>query len=530
MSNTNTTTQKELHAWLVKADDLHLKGRLDEAEALYRKILAADPRHAQALHLLGVLSHQRGNPMAAVDLIGRAISVSAQTPDFYVNRGVALLAVGMPDAAIEHFRAALKLRPDLPQAYLNLGVAQGKQGKLSEAADSYRQAIKLAPGLAQAHFNLGAVLESQGNRDAAADSFRQATQLQPGRCDAYYLLTRSRGMSKDGAQVAREIHDVLERRNIDEKNASFCHFALGKIYDDIGDYAKAFEHYQRANALEHKRVSFDRAEHSARVDWIIQTFGAEFFASRRELGSTSARPILIVGMPRSGTTLIEQIVSCHSRVYGAGELEFWDLEAAGLGRAGVAALTREQVNALAERYLSYLGNLAGSAEIVTDKMPHNFLHLGLVHLAFPHAKIVNCLRNPADICLSIYFHKFTATHAYANDLENLAFYYREYHRLMEHWRRVLPPEILQEVRYESLVTDQETVSRALIESLGLEWEDRCLDFHRSQRVVRTPSEWQVRQPIYRHSVARWKNYLPYIAPLLPLAAEYDRDVLMPLPN
>jgi tetratricopeptide (TPR) repeat protein len=512
----------QIKAWLTRANDLHLQGQWDQAEALYRQVLSSQPGHPDALHLLGLLMHQRGNHKAAIDLIGRAIAINDRSPSYFVNRGVALLAAGMADAAIEHFQAALRLRPDLAQAYLNLGNALRSQKRFPEAADSYRQAIEFSPSLAEAYFNLGIVLQEQGDFDGAANNFRETARMQPRRCDAYFHLSKCMNMTGTGGQVAREIHGLLEMNGIDDAGAAYCHFALGKIYDDLGEYANAFRHYALANELEHKYASFDRAQHSRLVDWTISTFTAEFFAARRDYGSASRRPILIVGMPRSGTTLMEQIVSSHSGVHGGGELDFWLEQGSKFIPPGHEEMTLQQVRAVGAGYLANLERLSGSAEFVTDKMPHNFLRLGLIHLAFPQAKIIHCMRNPADICLSIFFNKFTRMHGYATSMDDLAFYYREYLRLMQHWRSVLPAATLLEVRYEKLVTDQENESRRLIESLGLAWEDQCLDFYRNRRVINTPSKWQARQPIYKHSLARWKNYLPYIPALVPLAEEYER--------
>jgi hypothetical protein len=328
-------------------------------------------------------------------------------------------------------------------------------------------------------------------------------------------------MANDGGKLVQEIGSVLARRDLDEAGAIACHFALGKICDDQRDFATAFRHYDAANRLERRHARFDRAAHARAVDAAIKTFTTDFFASRAALGSASSRPVFIIGMPRSGTTLVEQILARHSRVFGAGELEFWMRQYARLGVSSIVQLDRDRSSALAAAYLAELEGLDASADFVTDKMPHNFLCLGLVHLVFPSARIVHCRRNPVDTCLSIYFQKFTRAHGYASDLDDLAFYYREYLRLMDHWRAVLPSAILHEVRYEDLVTHQEATSRALLAELEWTWEDRCLDFHSSDRRVATPSDWQVRQPIYRDSLDRWRRYAPYIAPLLPLADDYE---------
>ena len=294
--------------------------------------------------------------------------------------------------------------------------------------------------------------------------------------------------------------------------------------DDLGNYDDAFSHYRQGNDLEQRQANFDRDQHRQLVDWMIATFTAEFFAAHKDVGITNDKPVSIVGMPRSGTTLTEQIVASHSKVHGGGEIDYWLEHGETFCPPNGQDLSQGPVRELARVYLDSIESVAGSAMYFTDKMPYNFLRIGLIRLAMPGAKFIHCMRNPADICLSIYFNKFTQRHGYATSLDDLAFYYREYLRLMEHWRQVLPETSLHEMHYESLVAMQESESRRLIDFLGLEWESQVLEYHRNTRAVSTPSKWQVRQPIYKSSVARWKRYLPHIGPLAPLAEAYEQSV------
>jgi hypothetical protein len=282
----------------------------------------------------------------------------------------------------------------------------------------------------------------------------------------------------------------------------------------------AFEHFRQANEL--SGAAFDSKRGVAATDRLIDTFSADFLAGRSGFGDPSERPIFIVGMPRSGTTLTEQIVASHPKICGAGELEtMFHMVDAVPGLAGankrypecVRDLTQASARDLARRYLVELNRYSRTAVRITDKMPHNFDKLGLISLMFPRARIIHCRRDPIDTCLSCFMHEFHKQHTYNCDLASLGLYYREYERLMAHWRTALPIALF-ELRYEDLVADQEAVSRALIEFCGLPWDDRCLEFHRADRSVQTPSAWQVRQPIYTKSVERWRKYQRHLGPLI----------------
>ena len=300
---------------------------------------------------------------------------------------------------------------------------------------------------------------------------------------------------------------------------------MGKFCDDTQDYDQAFAHYRRANELK-KRFGqpFDRDNQQKMVDALVQYFTPEVTHCHWPGASDSERPLLIVGMPRSGTSLTEQIIASHPDTFGAGELRFW-------GKAGsehklatfAAQFDKAPLAEIAQAYLAELDGYSKDALRVVDKMPSNFLKVGLIHAVFPNARILHTMRNPVDTCLSIYFQNFNLGHTYASDLEDLAVYYRQYHRLMAHWRAVLPKEVFLELPYEQLVEDQEGWSRKIIEFIGLPWDERCLEFYKTDRKVGTASNWQARQPIYKTSKERWRNYAPYVEPLLPLLELYDPE-------
>ena len=296
-------------------------------------------------------------------------------------------------------------------------------------------------------------------------------------------------------------------------------YALGKYFDDTGSFEDAFSQYRQANELSKRyRAEYDGAKLTERVGRIMHLCDADFLRHTREYASQSELPVFIIGMPRSGTSLAEQILASHPAVLGAGEIRFWDkafekLEAAARAPAELAAT----VPAVRHAYLERLGDQAGGPRRIIDKMPANFLYAGLIHAVFPRARIIHMRRQPLDTCLSIYFQNFFNVSVYANDLKSLAHYYGEYLRICEYWRSVLPPTAFLEVPYEALIEDQEGWSRRMVEFLGLPWDPRCLDFHNTERVVITASRWQVRQRLNAASIGRWRNYATHLAPLAHLA-------------
>ncbi len=294
-------------------------------------------------------------------------------------------------------------------------------------------------------------------------------------------------------------------------------FALGDLHDDLGEYDAAFRHYQSANRA--RPEPFDSAAHQAQVEAIRATAGRSLLDRPRPTADSAPIPIFIVGMPRSGTSLIEQILASHPEVHGGGELPYLGEQVDALCQATASpypqCLVRAdagQLEELGRKYRQQLRELAKARPFATDKLPHNFFYLGLIRAAIPNARIIHCLRDPLDTCLSIYFHNFNSNHPYARDLASLGQYYQGYLSLMEHWR-ALPGIDMYDVRYEDLIHDQEPITRALLEYCGLDWDDACLEFHKSKRIVNTPSYDQVRKPIYKRAAGRWQNYAQHLEPL-----------------
>ncbi|RMD70257.1 MAG: sulfotransferase family protein, partial [Gammaproteobacteria bacterium] len=451
-----------------------------------------------------------------------ALSLMPDYPEALNNLGSACLAKDRYDLTIQYCGQALALKPDYPEAHSNIASAYYHQEQIDKALEHAQRAIELKPDHALAHHTLGQIKLSQGEVDEAVAIFEKAAELghgdQEGFVMAYCSLASTRRFASRDDPLVQKIQELLESPKLTEKQKANLHFALGKVLDDVGAYEEAFKHYAEGNRL--SPHAFDPKAHREHVDRIIRVFDRGFFEARRGWGVEDELPVFIVGMPRSGTTLTEQILSSHPQVHGAGELEDLVKMALGLegqtGEAfpeGVARLEAEQVQALALGHLQRLRAKGGEALRVTDKMPSNFMRLGLIALLFPKAKIIHCMRHPLDTCLSCYFQNFKeGAQPFAYDLEHLGSVYKDYQRLMAHWKEVLPLPIF-EVAYERLVEDTEGVSRAMVEFVGLPWDEACLAYRKNKRPVRTASIWQVRQPIYKRSLARWQRYEPFIAPL-----------------
>ena len=639
----------------------HQAGDLAEAERLYRRALTSDPRHADSLHLLGLVCARTGRADDAIALIGEAVRLR---PDFdlaHYNLGNVLSRVGRAEEAVQAYRRAVAIRPDTPTVLVNLGAALRGLGRSAEAVEAYRRALARDPRSAAAHYNLGVALQDLGRDEDAAQAFRHAVSLQPGDADAWanlgaVLLSLGRTGEAAAAQRRRlalepesaEAHAALaaallslgrideavefskravdlrpeemgahlllgnglreqghaaeaieayqravaldpgaagpwvnlaiglqERGDADEAAAAIdraldidpasaaawsvrgglktfgagdtdidrlrellaaspegaghaedrieLEFTLGKAFMDLGDADAAFGHLNSANRLRRARLSYDVRQDVAQFEQIARSLDAPRLASLAGGGHSSDAPVFILGMPRSGTTLVEQILASHPLVHGAGELT--TLEEILIDRLGeslspieravrMADLTPDDLAAMGAGYTSKLTPQAPHARRVTDKMPANFRLAGLIRLILPNARIIHCRRDPRDTGLSCYARKFSRGQDFTYDLRDFGLYYRAYETLMAHWRALMPADRFIDVAYEEVVADLETQARRLIAFLGLDWDEACLGFHQTRRPIRTASVHQVRQPLYRSSLARWKAYEAHLGPLI----------------
>jgi tetratricopeptide (TPR) repeat protein len=493
----STRAQMNVNNQLKKAIQYHKSGQLKNAEEVYQKILKTNPNHALTLHMSGLMAHQLDDNDKAVRLLSRAI----------------------------------ENEPDIAMYHNNLGLAFEGQQKLDEAISCYLRALQLDPECYEAYTNMGNVLMAQGKLREAISSYKSALRINASYAEALVNLVNTQRVSNSDTKELLQLAESLIQQELSEDDSIRVYFSLGKLCDVSGMFERGFEYFRLGNALKRGKVDFNMDAHKEFISRMVETFSYDFVSERQSWGCDSEAPVFVFGMPRSGTTLVEQIIASHPNAFGAGELQFFVqaenklpamLELGENYPECVNWIHRGIAKDIGELYVKQLKKLSGLSvkhSRITDKNPFNFLHLGLISLLLPKARFIHCKRHPLDTCLSIYFHLFTTYNYFAYDLAELGAYYREYRRLMNHWSNVLPQKIL-ELEYEELVRSQEMVSRRLIEYCGLEWDPACLRYYDNDRPVLTATNWQVRQPIYNSSCDRWQNYDQFLNALKDLVADF----------
>ncbi len=510
---------------------LEAMGRLEDAIPCFRRSCELAPEQAELNNNLGAALHAQGEFEEAEQHLLAAAKIDPSVSNVPYNLSRLYLDQGKLDPAMSAACRAIEINPRYPDYYITLGAVQRATGDLESSLNSLRGAVAIDPAHAMALNDMGVCLLVLGRFDEAESSFRRALDAEPRLAIAHENLARARRFGDDDRKQIEFVEVLASAANQTEEGQTHLHFALGKMLDDIGEHERAFKHFQTGNALEHKRMRFDADAGRSFVERSRATFDAAFVEEKIALGNSSDMPIFIVGMLRSGTTLVEQILASHPAIHAGGELEYFRSLARQLPeRLGdgqpypdcLKTLDAETVDAVSTGYIERLRKHMGEAKRFTDKNPLNFEHLGLIMSAFPNARVIHCRRDPMDLCLSIYFQHFSERHDFAYSFADIAEYHRRYDQLMAHWHSVFPGRI-HDLQYEALVTDLEPVSRALFTYLGLEWDESCLEFHRTVRPVGTASHWQVRQPVYTRSVERWRHYEPYLEELRAvLASQQDR--------
>jgi tetratricopeptide (TPR) repeat protein len=519
-NTTDGAARSEIGPLLAEGGFLQAQGHLARAAECYRKVLSIHPNHPDALQLLGAIALSAADVDGAIALLKRAIAGKPTDAAARCNLANAFLQKHDIAEAEKQLRRALKLAPAHIAARCLQADCKAASGEPQRAREIYEDALKEAPENPQALIGCAHLCTTLGDIAAARTLYGRALALPRARPIALAGLASS-GTFKDDSPEAVEIGRYLRASGLAASEYMALHYAAGKIADDAGRHEEAIVHYSEAK--KYVGLDFDIAAHLQIIAKLKAVFTPEFFAARRLWGDPSERPVFIVGMPRSGTTLTEQVISNHSDTAGADELaEIWNIAGSlGFSSKGVdafakrvTALTSPQAKCLARDYLSVLNRISDTALRVTDKMPHNFLYLGLIRLLFPNARIIHCRRDPLDTCASCFTtHLQTRSHPYTADLKTLGEYYRSYVELMNHWRRVLPGSIF-DSDYETLIAAPEEQSRKLLEFVGLAWDPAVLLTHESARPVRTASRLQVRQPLYSTSVGRWRRYEKHLGPLI----------------
>jgi tetratricopeptide (TPR) repeat protein len=496
---------------------LREQGRLAEAKACYAEALRLNPNLAMTYSNIGQAVQEENKLHDAVTWYQKALQLDPESARIHCNLGSALNEQEKYAHAVAAYQHALQIDPQHAEAHHGLGAVLQDQGDFPEALARYREALRLKPDFAAAHGSLGTALEQLGDLDAALPCFREALRHDPGHAGAYgQMAIMLRGKLPEADRTMMQ--QLLADPHLSSSKRHALHFGLAHVCDAQGAYEEAAAHLHQANALRRAECrergqAYDPAEHTRFVDELIATFTRAYFEQVRGFGSETERPVFIVGLPRSGTTLTEQILASHSQVFGAGELRYARDTFLALPRflkseaeplACLRRLDGASAGRIAQDFLERLARLHAEARRVVDKMPDNYLYLGLLATLFPRAKLIHCRRDLRDVAVSCWMTNFKQIH-WSFDPNHIAARFRDYRRLMEHWRQVLPVPLL-EMDYEETVADLEGVARRLVAWCGLEWEPACLAFHETRRPVRTASVTQIREPIYRRSVARWKHY------------------------
>jgi tetratricopeptide (TPR) repeat protein len=484
-----------------------------EAVALYEEAIGLDPSHAEALNNLGSALSYLSRYDEAEQYFRQAMAVKPDYPVPHANLGNLLRLRSELIGAEVLLRRALKLKPTYIDARINLGYTLTHLGRLRDAKACFAKVLKSAPRNVFALHGMGQLAVLEGRFDEAESLFRRIIEVDPKMPRAWASLAGIRKMTNSDSEWLKGAEEIATS-GIDPREEANLRFAMGKYCDDVGDFSRAFQNFKRGNELLRATTQeYDRTKRSRLIDKLIRTYTQDTMLTLGAGGSSSAKPVFIVGMPRSGTSLAEQIIATHPAGSGAGELQFFDRLIFEEDRIAKGIFSEPDRLRVAEKYLGALQSHSASAARVVDKSPENCDFLGIIYSVFPNARVIYMQRDPIDTCLSCYFQQFLTSLNFTLDLSDLAHYYTEHRRIMSHWRAVLPPEFILEVPYEELVADQETWSRKMMDFIGLEWDPRCLEFHANKRQVVTASAWQVRQKVYTHAVGRRRNYEQFIGPL-----------------
>ena len=503
-------------AALVAAGAEHYRSeRFDEAVTVLVKALRKNPENIDAMRFLGMTYHRQGERLSDAEaLLRKAIRIAPDFHQAFSNLGRVLIDNDKCDEAITIYQELISLTPDDDDAYAGLGRAYAYNGDTSAAAEAYRKSIKLNPDVPAIHMALAHMLKTLGEQADALTHYRDAIRLKPDLGESYWSMANLKTCRFEQYEIDA-MEEQLQSSELSDRARVTFEFALGKAYEDKKDYSEAWSHYHSGNQAQRGQVDYDPVRHEVELQRIKKVFHSDFAAAHATSGCQEPGPIFIVGLPRSGSTLVEQILASHSQIEGTAELPNIAVIANGTGRyrhdglsypETAAILSPRDFAAYGKDYLKQVAHhrVEGTPFFI-DKMPNNFMHVGWIKLTLPNARIINTRRHPVDSCLGAYKQLFAKGQEFTYDLFELAEYYRVYIDLMDHWHEVFPGEIF-DIHYEDNVTNLESQVRALLDFCGLPFEEQCLRFHETKRAVKTASSEQVRQPIYKSALGLWKKY------------------------
>jgi len=490
---------------------LALKDRDDLEGAIesYKQAIKIKPDYAESYNNMGLALNDKGDLEAAIDSFKKALKIKPDYAETYNNMGIALKNNGDLDAAIASYKKAIKINPEYADAYNNMGLALNDKGDSETAIDSYNEAIKIKPDYADAYHNMGVVLQNKGDSEAAIDSYNEAMKIKPNFSECHRNIS-SLIIYKEHDEHFVKMQSLYLDPSITDKQRCNLSFALSKASEDLNEIGHSFSYLKIGNELRKKILSYGIEQDETLFSQLKKSYPSIAKKSLQSPAKTSElKPIFILGMPRSGTTLVEQIVSSHSGVTGAGELNYAHRFGQSIAKGLIKPSTKIILD-FRQRYIVALKKSSDGRSIVTDKMPHNFQYLGLIFSAFPDAKVVHVNRDPAATCWSNYKHYFATTGlGYCYDLADIVTYYGLYKDLMQFWQEHYGDRIYN-LNYDNFTIDQDHQTRKLIQYLGLEWEDGCLSPQSNKRSVRTVSNQQVRQKLYQGSSLQWRKFEPYL--------------------
>jgi len=508
-------------------------GRNQDAINHFQLALSQDPNFDECRFNLAHTLVDLKDYDAALNHYQQLLKSQPENPDILFRQGIAQALAGQTGKAVVSYEAALQGDPNMIEARLNLGQIY-LTTKPKRSHSWFSSVLNIDPDHAQAHYWLGVQAQTMGRFEQATASFQEAIKIQPEFSNAWYRLSLNRGYSP-GEQAIKMIEhqfNTITHTQPDSPELITLGFTLGRFYEQLNSYNSAFGYFYAANRIKSRLYRFDKSRHDAQIIDVMNNFDSEFFRQRRDWGNSSRLPVFIVGMPRSGTTLVEQILAAHPSGHGAGEPVFMQElvkslkilnPAPTVSHAGrFRELDQQQIEQMAQQYLEKLQILQPAANRILDKLPGNYLRLGIIFTLFPEARIIHCKRDPMDTCWSCYQQNFEQGLAFTNDLNNLGHAYLGYLKLMAHWHELFPDRIL-DIEYEELLNDPEKESRRLLEHCALNWNPNVLDFAGQEHPVATASLWQVRQPLYKTAIGRWKNYQEYLGPLARILHEGGTD-------
>ncbi len=491
--------------------------RWEEAIEAYQQVLAIQAEDVVTVIKLGNVFYAAQRWPESIPLYEQALALQPDNAKVHRHFGAALQKMGQTKKAIDCFEQALRLSPDFVRARNDLALVLRQLGRAREALVQFEHVMDLKPDDVGAHINLALTLRQLGQTQLALERLEQFLSIRPTCGEAYYHIS----MMRPEQDLIPVVEKLLSDPALPNGDAMYCHFTLGNVFDSDKSFDQAFSHFLKANRLQRETFTYDPKENSEVFDRTIKVYSKRFFQGKDKFGSASQLPVFIVGLPRSGTTLVEQILSSHALVHGAGELDALpginlsiaeQLKHANPRPELITPFNKKIAEKFSAQYLRELTLHCTTAARITDKLPENFARIGLIKTLFPDARIIHCQRNPLDNCISLFFHCFMGFTC-SFDLTELGQYYLQYQSLMSHWQNLFPGEIFN-VQYEELVMNQETVSKQLVDFIGLEWDENCMDFHANERAVMSPSNIQVRQPMYNTSIDRWKHYEKHLQPLI----------------